>query len=244
MTLVSIITVCYNSEEHIEQTIQSVLGQTHQRVEYIIVDGQSTDATMAIVKKYAASHPSIIRYLSEPDTGIYNAMNKGIQLATGELIGIINSDDWYEPDAVRCVVEAYQQHGPAVYHGIQRTYRDGEVVGLQCTSASQLTKQMIEHPTCFVPRPLYDKFGLFDESYKYVGDYDLMLRLRRNNVPFVRVEQILANFREGGASHSFDAVQENYQLWLRMGLQSRKEFAYRSVMDRIKFYMGWGFNSR
>lgn len=240
MSLVSIITVCYNSEKYIEQTIQSVLEQTHRPIEYILVDGQSTDATLDIIKRYAALHPSVIRYLSEPDTGIYNAMNKGIKLASGELIGIINSDDWYEQNAVEQAVTAYKQHNLAVYHGIQRTYYNGEVVGLRCTCANQLNKQMIEHPTCFVPRQLYNQYGLFDESYQYVGDYDLMLRLWQKRVPFVRIEQVMANFREGGASHSFYAVQENYRLWLKMGLQSKKQYAYRSIMDRIKFYVGRG----
>ncbi len=244
MNLVSVITVCYNAEKHIEQTIQSVLAQSYKPIDYVLIDGNSTDGTMSIIKKYAALYPSVIRYLSEPDTGIYNAMNKGIQLATGELVGIINSDDWYEVDAVERVVQFYKQHGPAVYHGIQRTYRNEEVVGLQCTSANQLIRGMIEHPTCFVPRQVYEQHGIFDESYRYVGDYDLMLRLYQSSVPFVRIEQVLANFREGGASHSFDAVQENYLLWFRKGLQSKGEYIYRSIMDRIKLYAGRGHTSK
>lgn len=161
-------------------------------------------------------------------------------MAKGDIIGIINSDDWYEPQAVELVLNAYKHFGLAVYHGIQRTYKDEEVIGLRCTCANQLTTQMIEHPTCFLPRQLYKQFGLFDEAYRYVGDYELMLRLQRKEVPFVRLEQVLANFREGGASHSFDAVQENYRLWLWAGLLSKREFAYRSVMDRIRFFLGRG----
>ena len=244
MSLVSIITVCYNAEKHIEQTIQSVLSQSYKPIDYVLIDGSSTDSTLGIIKQYAASYPSIIRYISEPDTGIYNAMNKGICLAAGELIGIINSDDWYEPGAVECVMRAYRQYGVAVYHGIQRTFRNEEVVNLQCTSANQLVRGMIEHPTCFIPSQLYNQLGLFDETYRYVGDYDLMLRLEQSGVPFVRIEQVLANFREGGLSHSFEAVQENYKLWLRKGIQSKYEYAYRSLMDRIKFYIGRGQSKR
>lgn len=243
MVLVSIITVCYNSEKFIEQTIQSVLSQTSPIFEYILIDGASTDGTLEIIKKYA-EESDVIKYISEPDTGIYNAMNKGLNIATGELIGIINSDDWYEPNAVEHAVKAYEQHGLAVFHGIQRTYRDEEVTGLQCTSANQLTKGMIEHPTCFVPQQLYNENGPFDESYRYVGDYELMLRLRQKNIPFVRIEKVLANFREGGVSHSFDAVQENYRMWLRLGLQSRSKYMYRSVMDRLKLHLGRGRTTR
>lgn len=238
MSLVSIITVCFNSEKHLEQTIQSVLAQTYAPIEYILIDGQSKDRTLDIIKTYAERHSDRIRYVSEPDRGIYEAMNKGLRLATGELIGLINSDDWYEPTAVEAVVRAYEAGGPAVYHGIQRTYRNGEVVGLQCTQANQLRKRMIEHPTCFVPRRFYEEHGFFNEAYQYVGDYELMLRLHQHGVPFIALEQVLANFREGGASHRPEAVRETNRLWLRMGWLSKPEFTYRLVMDRLRQVVG------
>ena len=236
--LVSIITVCFNSEKHLEQTIRSVLAQTYELVEYILIDGKSTDRTLDIIQRYAQRHPNRIRYRSEPDRGIYDAMNKGLRLAQGELIGIINSDDWYEPTAVEAVVRAYQAGGPAVYHGIQRTHRQGESVGLRCTCANQLRTRMIEHPTCFMPRWFYEKFGYFDEAYRYVGDYELMLRLQQNGVPFVALEQVLANFREGGASHQPGAVSETHRLWLERGWLSKPEYAYREVMDRLRHFLG------
>lgn len=234
MTIVSVITVCYNSEKTIAQTIESVLKQTYPNIEYILIDGQSTDNTLKIINHYVNTYPSRMRLVSEPDTGIYNAMNKGINMANGELIGIINSDDWYEDTAVEKVIQAYEIDGLAVYHGIQRIYRDDALVGLQCTSISQLNNRMIEHPTCFIPKTLYDKYGFFDESYQYVSDYELMLRLQKHNVKFVIIESVLANFREGGASHSSTAVWENYKLWLRWGLMNRQQYAYRSVMDRLR----------
>lgn len=238
--LVSIITVCFNSEKHIEQTILSVIAQTYTSIEHIIIDGQSKDGTLTIIGKYARQYPDRIKFISEPDTGIYNAMNKGVKLAAGELIGIINSDDWYEQTAVEAVVGAYKEKGPAVYHGIQRTHRDDVVVGLQCTYASQLTRQMIEHPTCFLPKSLYVNFGFFNESYRYVGDYELMLRLQHKGVSFNVLEQIVANFREGGASHKIEAVWENYRLWRTMNLLSKREYWYRLTMDRFKLAIGRG----
>ncbi|MFD2932526.1 glycosyltransferase family 2 protein [Spirosoma flavum] len=237
MKTVTIITVCYNSENTIEQTIKSVLEQTYSNIEYILIDGKSTDDTLSIVKKYSIIHPNKVRYLSEPDTGIYNAMNKGIAMAKGELIGIINSDDWYDLTAVQIVVDAYNTHGPAVYHGIQRTYKDTLLVGLQCTNVSQLDKKMIEHPTCFVPKFYYEKYGPFDESYQYTGDYEFMLRLKKFGVKFILIENVLANFREGGASHNPKAVWENYRLWLKLGLMSNNQYLYRSIMDRVRLFL-------
>lgn len=236
--LVSIITVCFNSEKYLDQTIRSVLGQTYAPIEYLLIDGQSTDRTLDIIETHARQHPGRIRYVSEPDTGIYNAMNKGLRLAQGELVGIINSDDWYEPTAVETVARAYRAGGPAVYHGIQRTHRGGEVVGLQCTRANQLRTRMIEHPTCFVPRRFYETFGVFNEAYRYVGDYELMLRLQLRGVPFVAIEQVLANFREGGASHRPGAVSETHRLWLERGWLSKREYAYRELMARLRYALG------
>lgn len=232
--LVSIITVCFNSEKYIEQTILSIIDQKYDEIEYIIIDGHSQDRTLEIINKYAQLYPSLIQYISEPDSGIYNAMNKGLAIAKGELIGIINSDDWYEEGAVEEVVNAYKRSGSAVYHGIQRTYFNEEIIDLKCTSSSQLHKGMIEHPTCFVPKYFYDQYGFFDEAYRYVADYEFMLRLQRKGVPFIVIEDVLANFREGGASHRPEAVYENYRLWLRTGLLSKREYMYRSVMDRIR----------
>jgi hypothetical protein len=112
------------------------------------------------------------------------------------------------------------------------------ITGLQATSSDQLLVKMVEHPTCFLPKQLYSQYGLFNEVYKYAGDYELMLRLKTNNVPFVLIERVLANFREGGASHKNDAIWENYKLWLNKGLMTKKEYIYRSLMDRVKIYLG------
>ncbi|MGA0559396.1 glycosyltransferase family 2 protein [Larkinella sp. VNQ87] len=234
--LVSIITVSYNSQKHIEQTIQSVLNQTHDRIEYILVDGKSTDQTVAIIERYARQFPAKIRYISEPDTGIYNAMNKGIRLATGELIGIINSDDWYESDAVERVVSAYQQSGPAVFHGIQRTFVDDQEAFLIQTYASQLPKGNIEHPTCFVPASFYQQYGLFSEQYRYVSDYELMLRFRQNQVPFISLNVILSNFRQGGASHRPEAVWENLHLWYEKGMLTRRQYLTWLYKDKLNVF--------
>ena len=110
--LVSIITVCFNSERTIEQTIKSVLNQTYKEIEYIIVDGQSTDGTLDIINKYSSQ---IAKIVSEPDEGLYHAMNKGISMATGDIVGIINSDDWYEPYTVEEVVKCFVQNAELIW---------------------------------------------------------------------------------------------------------------------------------
>ncbi|WP_421828617.1 glycosyltransferase family 2 protein [Larkinella sp.] len=234
--LVSVITVCYNSQKHIEQTIQSVVNQTYAPIEYILIDGKSTDRTVAIIEQYARHFPDRIKFVSEPDSGIYNAMNKGIRRATGELIGIINSDDWYETDAVERVVQAYQQFGPAVYHGIQRTFLDEQEAFLIQTHASQLPKGNIEHPTCFVPAAFYQTDGLFSEQYRYVSDYELMLRLAANQRPFIPLNAVLSNFRQGGASHRAEAVWENLHLWHKKGLLSRRQYLTWLYKDKLKVF--------
>ena len=122
--LVSIITVCYNSEKTIYQTMDSVLKQTYSNIEYIIIDGASTDGTLAIIKEFGQRFGARMRYVSEPDHGIYDAMNKGISMAGGDIIGIINSDDYYEPDAVEKVIGAYSRGDCAVFYGEMRTWTD------------------------------------------------------------------------------------------------------------------------
>ena len=119
---VSIITVCYNSEKTIRRTIESVLNQTYDNIEYIIVDGASTDQTMDIVKEYEPKFSGRMRWISEPDEGIYFAMNKGIDMAAGELIGLLNSDDTYESNAVKSIRDALVSEPYQILYGFARVY--------------------------------------------------------------------------------------------------------------------------
>ena len=123
-TLVSIITVCWNSEKYIRDTIESVLNQTYKNIQYIIIDGKSTDKTLSIIDEYKERFGDRLTLVSEKDSGIYNAMNKGLALVKGELVGIINSDDYYELDAVEKMVEQYKLHGSGVYYGFERSLKD------------------------------------------------------------------------------------------------------------------------
>ncbi len=196
---ISIITVCLNSEKTIEQTIRSVLGQKDEDFEYIIVDGCSSDNTLDIVGKYSKD---ITRIVSEQDGGIYDAMNKGIALATGEIIGIINSDDWYEEGALEAVRKCFQAVNAEVVYGRMNVVNENEEVStLIPTDIRKIRYEMeIPHPTVFIKREVYDKYGYFQLKYKIASDYELLLRFYSRGVKFFYLDKVLANFRLGGVS--------------------------------------------
>src|SRR5690606_12044873 len=178
--LVSIITVSFNSSETIENTILGTLNQTYDNLEYIIVDGASSDKTLDIIKKYEGSFKEkniFYKYISEPDKGIYDAMNKGIRMCSGELIGIINSDDWYEANAVENIVVTYLDNKDVdIFHGLLRYISyDGQLDSISGHHSRLLHRTMIEHPTCFVKSECYLRIGLFDSNYRSAADYEWML---------------------------------------------------------------------
>lgn len=196
---VSIITVVYNGAKTIEQTILSVLEQTYKNIEYIIIDGQSTDGTQQIVEKYIGS---IDCFVSGKDNGIYDAMNKGIQKATGEIIGIINSDDWYERDAVEKAVNFFEHtKADLVYGKIFLVYPDGEFKLVKKAPLETIWYQMaVPHPSVFVKREIYEKIGLFNLKYEISSDYELLLRFYSKHVKFGYIDTAIAYFRVGGLS--------------------------------------------
>lgn len=197
---VSIITVCFNSAETIRDTIESVLKQTYENIEYIIVDGGSTDGTIDIIRSYLPRFSGRLFYISESDNGIYDAMNKGLRLTTGSIIGIINSDDSYEPDAVRRVVEQTDVDKCQVIYGYCRMFGGHLPDKIMINHHTGLSEAMIPHPTCFVTRKTYSRYGMFVKCLKIVADYELMLRFWKKGVEFIQVKEVQANFRRGGIS--------------------------------------------
>lgn len=198
-TKVSIITVVYNGVKTIEQTILSVLEQTYTNIEYIIIDGQSTDGTQQIVEKYK---DSIAYFVSEKDNGIYDAMNKGIERATGDIIGIINSDDWYVPDAVEKVVHYFNYNGADIVYGkAMNVFQNGREQLYPALPLEAIWYQMIvPHPTVFVKRVTYQKYGAFNLKYKLASDYDLLLKFYVNHLQIGFIDHIMTYFRVGGLS--------------------------------------------
>ncbi|WP_418791069.1 glycosyltransferase family 2 protein [Phosphitispora sp. TUW77] len=220
--LVSIITVTLNSERHLEDTIKSIAGQTYPNIEYIIIDGGSVDSTPQIIRKY---RENIVRWISEPDQGIYDAMNKGIKMSTGEIIGIINSDDWYELDTVERVVRESLEHPESdVFHGDLMIFSpEGERIFLYKPDPDfkNIWHDMtILHPTCFVRKSIYKKHGLFSDQYRIVADYEFIIRLFKAGVGFRYINRVLANQRIGGISctRDRDAIIENRKIVISHGL--------------------------
>ena len=211
--LFSIVTVCYNSEKTIETTIKSILNQTCQDYEYWVIDGKSTDRTVQIIQQYEPLFQGKLKWISEKDQGIYDAMNKGIAHSSGEIIGILNSDDYYENDALEKIAKAYHGELYCIVYGMIRTMRDGKEVMVYLKNHEFLEEDMIAHPACFITKKLYDKFGKYSLDYPYSADYEFMLRIHKNQeIHFVKLYEILTNFNLDGASNSVRAYRDTLKL--------------------------------
>ena len=205
---VSIITPCLNSAATIRQTIEGVLHQTYKDIEYIIIDSNSSDSTLSIIQEYLPKFQGRLKYISEPDHGIYDAMNKGIRMSHGNVIGIINSDDFYEENAVDNIVMHMGNGKYQVIYGYCRTIYNGHFSGIWRRHHQNLSKAMIPHPTCFVTRNVYKEFGLFLNGFKVASDYEFMLRLYvSNKVEFIQIKEIIANFSTGGMSSNSEMLK-------------------------------------
>lgn len=238
MIKVSIITVCYNSAATIRRTIESVLGQTYHNIEYIIVDGASKDETLSIIEEYRDVLGQRFRLVSEPDRGIYDAMNKGIRMAEGTLIGILNSDDFYEPMAVEHIVNAMTDEKYQILYGFFRTLKNGQEYSIERHSFKFLRERMFEHPACFVTKSVYDDLGYFDLQYISVADYDFMLRMSRiDEVKFYLVDHLITNFTLGGMNASVAAWLDLLKLRRNYGIISEREYKKELLKDKIyRFY--------
>ncbi len=198
LPVISIITIVFNGEKYLDQTIRSVLDQKYPFVQYIIIDGGSTDKSLDIIKNY---EKDLYFWISEKDNGISDAFNKGLSRATGEIIGIINADDWYEPNTFDRVA---QQMGDAdICFGDVQFWKNGQKEFVQKGNLKLLSKEItIIHPTVFVKRKIYETYGGFDLQYRCAMDYDLLLRLQVNHCRFLYLPFTLANMRWGGLSDS------------------------------------------
>jgi glycosyltransferase involved in cell wall biosynthesis len=202
--LVSVVTVAYNSEMTIRKTIEAVLNQTYPYVEYWIIDGASADGTVAIAQEYEEKFAEKgYRYhiISEPDAGIYDAMNKGCRRATGQIVGIINSDDWYEPNALAVAAETFAEEAYDMFYADVRLIRaDGTAVIKHSRYRRYATSRDWNHPTTFVRREIYDRFSY--QCRTVHDDWDLVLKVRNAGYKIVVRNEILANFRVGGESNN------------------------------------------
>lgn len=231
---ISVITVCYNSSSTIRKTIESILHQSYDNIEYIIVDGASKDNTVDIIREYEEAFGDKLHWLSEPDHGIYDAMNKGVALASGELIGILNSDDTYELNAVEEMAKAYLPKKYQVLYGYMNIISDGSITGTVRPDHSILPEEMICHPSCFVSANIYQKYGAFDLQYPSVADYDFMIRMSKiSEVEFVPVEAVIANFYLGGMSSSDFAYMDLLKLKTNYGMISKSKYRYHQLIYKL-----------
>jgi glycosyltransferase involved in cell wall biosynthesis len=203
---ISIITVCYNSATTIEKTILSVAGQTYKDIEYIIVDGNSKDATVAIIKKYGSK---VSKWISESDKGLYDAMNKGIAMATGDLIGILNSDDTFNSDTVVEQIANFhlQNSIDASVGNIMQHRENGKVVRNYSSKYWNPRKLKIgfmpPHPSIFFRRDLFSRFGNYDLGFKIGADYELITRFfLKNKISWKHSGIITTAMLVGGLSSS------------------------------------------
>ncbi len=217
---ISVITVAYNSEKGIGRTIESVLNQTYNDVEYLIIDGKSSDHTVEIAESYRKAMEDkgvIYRIISEPDGGIYDAMNKGIRLAEGDVIGLLNSEDTYEREALQTVSETFAETGCELMFANIRIHRpDGSSFVKKARLRKFQTSRDWNHPTTFVQAEVYK-----DNPFRNLGihdDYGFFLQMRRQNRRIVTVDRVLADFRMGGAS--------NRKSWKAAGKRIRDRYKY------------------
>lgn len=198
---ISIITVCLNRVSTIEKAIQSVINQNYSETEYIIIDGGSVDGTVDIIKRY---EPHFAYWVSESDEGIYDAMNKGVAKATGDIVAFLNSDDWYEDNAFIRVTDYFEHYHPMILSGKMNTLQKGRwkknVLEFDTKDENIRIGMNCRHPATFAKKELFDRFGGFDTQYKIAADYDWMLRMYDEGIRILKVDDVFTNFSSKGIS--------------------------------------------
>lgn len=223
----SIITIVFNDKDHIEKTLLSVIDQDIKDIEYIIIDGGSTDGTEDIIRKY---EDSIAFWSRERDNGIVDAFNKGINKATGDIIGLVNSGDFLEPSSLKTVSEIFKNSNADIVYGNVQYWDQDKKEYIYKADHSLLPKFMsINHPAVFVKKEIYNQYGLFNDTYKVAMDYDLMLRFYSKGATFKYVDSVLSNMTLGGISDL------NWQLAYRESFNIRKKYLGNSISLYISY---------
>lgn len=216
---VSLITVTYNSSNTLSKTLQSVLEQTFSEIEYIIVDGASKDSTVSIIQEYEPKFNGRMKWISEPDKGLYDAMNKGIRMATGDIVGIINSDDFYHrTDILQVVADAFRDRSvQAVYGDVRFVNGDNLDKTVRYYSSKSFSPKrfrfgfMPAHPTFFTYKKFFEEYGYYKMGYKIAADYELLTRflyVHKLKCKYLPVD--FMKMRTGGASTA--SIKSNWIL--------------------------------
>ena len=244
---ISIITVSYNSGTTIKDTLQCIAGQQYNDVEHIIVDGKSTDNTVSAINGFG----HVSKFISEPDSGLYDAMNKGLQMATGDIIGILNSDDVYTDNTVLNKVADAFSHNQAhcVYGDLQYVHQHNLSKVIRTWKAGKYIREnflfgwMPPHPTFFVRKEVYDKVGFFNTGLKTAADYEIMLRiLYKHNYSATYIPSVLVKMRSGGISNAslrsrFMANREDAKAWKLINRKPHFFTVYLKPLRKIPQYL-------
>ena len=207
---ISIITVCYNSEKYIKTAIKSVLLQTYNDIEYIIIDGGSKDTTISIIKDFEPKFSGRLKWLCEADNGIYDALNKGIEKATGDVIGFVHSDDLLaSSEIISKIARIFEEEKvDGVYGDLQYVNKEDTSKVIRYWKSEAFKPKLLEkgwmpaHPTLFLRKEVYEKHGNFNLNYKIAADYDLMLRIFSDpDLNFKYLPMVFTKMRVGGASN-------------------------------------------
>jgi glycosyltransferase involved in cell wall biosynthesis len=246
---ISVITVCKNAGETIENTIKSILSQTYENIEYIIIDGISTDNTLDIIKKY---QDKIHCWLSEQDSGLYNAMNKGIKASSGEILFFLNADDTiYNEKVIERIINYFERSKADIIYGdLIAVNRETNTEELQkSNSADKLfwMNQCVCHQVIFYKKELFQKYGYYDEKYKIAADYDFNLKcIIKNKTKAIYVSEIISKFTIGGFGHQNKEIYNKEQQEIINKFFSKtqlkiKNFLFKQCRSIIKNKMLRGF---
>ena len=246
---ISIVTVCHNAVSTIEECLQSVAGQSYRDVEHIVIDGASTDGTMDIIEKYRDQLAIVV---SEPDKGIYDAMNKGINHATGDVIGTLNADDWYADTGVlERVAGAFTSDDDldAVYGDLVYVAKDDPTRIIRYWKSRPYEDGLFEygwmpaHPTFFARKSVYQRYGLFDLDFKIQSDFELTMRFMAvNNISTRYLPGVMVRMRMGGVTNSsvrnvIDGNLEAYRACKKNGLDVTPLFIAKKMLSRIPQFL-------
>jgi glycosyltransferase involved in cell wall biosynthesis len=248
MLKISIITVCYNSEKYIECAIQSLLKQSYSNIEYIIVDGGSNDRTLQIIDNYS---DNITHFISDPDKGIYDAMNKGIAKASGDIIGFLNSDDFYAfPDAISEIISCFNdKRVDCIFGNINYVNADNIEKIVRNWKSGIFLKGSFKrgwhpaHPAFFVKKDVYDEFGGFDLSFKLAADFDLMLRfMEKGQITNYYYDKAIIHMRLGGTTSGsikniYKQNIECYKAFKKYDLSVSIFYPLYRIMPKIKQFI-------
>lgn len=227
--LVSFVIPTYNSEKFIEECLSSILNQNFEAIEIVIVDGKSTDSTLEILDKYK---DHITKLISEEDDGIYDAINKGIRNCKGDLIKILNSDDELTANSLNRALDVYNSnllvdnYNFIIMSTLERTNQLGEKIGIWGKYNNNFLFENLLHPSWYVPKQVYENYGLYDLNFKIASDYEYFMRLKNNKVLLIKSLIPYTKYREGGVSDGGSGKSEVYVI--------KKKYKGKFMADLLK----------